>query len=77
LTGSVYANELPFPRRSVLPRPTVVLIGTAVAVAIGLLGQSWSDPTWFEILAICTIGWFVGIVVGGSYWALKPEKTVA
>jgi hypothetical protein len=55
----------------------VLLIGPVIALFIGLLGQAWSDPDWFVVLAVCTIGWLVGTVVGGLYWALKPERTTA
>jgi len=54
---------------------TVLLIGPVIALAIGLLGQAWSDLDLFVVVAICTIGWLVGTVVGGLYWALKPRRT--
>jgi hypothetical protein len=57
-------------------RPDVVavlLIGPLIALLIGLPGQSWSDPDWFVVLAVCTIGWLVGTVVGGLYWALSSS----
>ena len=41
---------------------TVLLIGPVIALAIGLLGQAWSDPDWFVVVAVCTIGWLVGYV---------------
>jgi hypothetical protein len=46
----------------------VLLIGPVIGLAIGLLGQTWSDPNWFIVVAVCTIGWLVGTVVGGVYW---------
>ena len=55
----------------------VLLIGPVIALAIGLLGQTWSDPNWFVVVAVCTIGWLVGTVVGGVYWGVKPKGTSA
>ena len=51
---------------------TVLLIGPAFGVTINLLEESWSDPNWFVIVAVCTISWVVGTVVGGFYWLSKP-----
>ena len=53
----------------------VLLIGPVIALAIGLLGQTWSDPNGFVVVAVCTIGWLVGTVVGGVYWLVKPTGT--
>jgi hypothetical protein len=50
----------------------VLMIGPVIASAIALLGQRWADPNWFEVFAVCAIGWLVGTVVGGVYWVLKP-----
>jgi hypothetical protein len=43
----------------------VLMIGPVIASVIAVLGQSWTDPNWFQVVAICTIGWLVGTVVGG------------
>ena len=51
---------------------TVLLIGPAIVVAINLLEVDWSDPNWFVIVAVCTIGWAVSILVSGFYWLSKP-----
>lgn len=56
---------------------TVLLIGPAFGVSINLLGEDWSDPNWFVIVAVCMISWGVGTVVGGSYWLMKPARRPA
>jgi hypothetical protein len=56
---------------------TVLLIGPVIALAISLPGQAWSDPEWFVIVAVCTIGWLVGTLAGGLYWGSKPRETSA
>ena len=56
---------------------TVLLIGPAISLVISLLGEKWSDPNWFDVVAVCTIGWLAGTVVGGVYWGLKPTGTSA
>ena len=53
---------------------TVVMIGPVIALAIALLGQRWEDPNWFVIVAVCAIGWLVGMVVGWAYWILKSRS---
>ncbi len=50
----------------------VLSIGPVIALMIGLLAQDWSDPNWFEAVAIGTIGWLVSTVVGATYWVLRP-----
>jgi hypothetical protein len=50
----------------------VLIIGPVLALAIALLSQRWADPNWFQVVAVCAIGWLVGTVVGGLYWVLKP-----
>ena len=61
-------------RRDVL---YVVLIGPVIALMICLPGQDWSDPNWFVVVAVCTIGWLVSTVVGATYWALRPTARPA
>jgi hypothetical protein len=56
---------------------TVMMVGPIIALAIGVLGQTWSDPDWFVVVAVCTIGWLVGAVVGALYWGLTPRGTSA
>ena len=48
-----------------------------IALLIGLLGQSWSDPNWFVVFSVCTIGWLVGTVVGGLCWTLRRKRGAA
>lgn len=50
----------------------VLPIGPAIALLIGLLGQDWSDPNWFVVVAVCAIGWLVSTVVAVGYWVLRP-----
>lgn len=52
----------------------VLLIGPIIALALDLLFEQWSDPNWHDIVAIGTIGWMVGSVVGGAYWCLKSVR---
>jgi hypothetical protein len=52
----------------------VILIGPVIALMISLLGEQWSDPNWFVVISVCTIGWGVGTVVGGAYWCLKQKR---
>ncbi len=49
----------------------VLLIGPVIALAIALLSQRWEDPNWHDLLGVCTIGWFVSMVVAGCYWILR------
>lgn len=56
---------------------TVLLVGPVIALAVDLLGQSWSDPNWFVIVAVGTIGWLVGTVVTTVFWALKQGGNAA
>ena len=56
---------------------TVLLIGPAFGMVINLLEENWSDPNWFVIVAVCTIGWVVSTLVAGSYWLAKPAGRTA
>jgi hypothetical protein len=49
----------------------VLTIGPVIAAAMALLGQRWADPNWFEVVAVCAIGWLVGTLVGCVYWVIK------
>ncbi len=49
----------------------VLMVGPVIASAIALIGQRWSDPNWFEIVAVCAICWLVSAVVGGICWVLN------
>jgi hypothetical protein len=53
---------------------TVLMIGPVIATTFVLLSQNWADPNWFIVVAVCSIGWMVGLVVGSVYWALKPHS---
>ncbi len=55
----------------------VLLIVPLIALASGLFGQPWSDPDWFVVVAVCTIGWLVGTVVGVVYWVPRPPRNSA
>jgi len=50
----------------------VLLIGPLMAAAICLIGQDWSDPNWFVVVAVCTIGWLVSTAVAAAYWVSRP-----
>jgi heme/copper-type cytochrome/quinol oxidase subunit 4 len=52
----------------------VLLIGPAIAVIICLLIEDRSDPNWFVVVAVCTIGWLVSTIVGSVYWRLRTTK---
>jgi hypothetical protein len=56
---------------------TALLIGPVIALIICLLDQHWSDPNWFVVVAVCTIGWLVSTIVGGVYWSLRPTGSPA
>ncbi len=49
---------------------TVMIIGPAIGFCLSLFSQQWSDPNWTVFIGVCLIGWLVGIVVGGLYWAV-------
>jgi hypothetical protein len=51
----------------------VLMIGPVITSAIGMFGQRWDDPNWFEIVAVCEIGWLVSVVAGSLYWIFKPH----
>jgi hypothetical protein len=53
----------------------VLMLGPAMASAIALPGQRWSDPNWFDVVAVCVICWLVSTVVGVAYWVLRRRKT--
>ena len=55
----------------------VLMVGPIIALAIALFGQRWTDPNWFEVVGVCTICWFVGDVVGVTYWVLKRKTPVS
>lgn len=50
----------------------VLLIGPAIALVFNLFYQEWSDPNWYVLVAVGTIGWLVSTIVGGVYWSLRP-----
>ena len=50
----------------------VVMSGPVIALAIAAFGERWTDPNWFQIVAVCEICWPVSTVVGQAYWVLKP-----
>ena len=50
---------------------TVLMTGPVITLALALVAQPWSDPNWFQIVAICSIGWLVGTLVGLAYWVVK------
>ena len=52
----------------------VLLIGPIFALVINAVNESWSDPAWFTIVAICTIGWSVSLVVAAAYWLLRSVR---
>jgi hypothetical protein len=53
----------------------VLMLGPVMASAIALPGQRWSDPNWFDVVAVCVICWLVSTVVGVVYWFLGRRKT--
>ncbi len=54
----------------------VLLVGPAISLALVAIGQDWSDPDWFVIVAVCVIGWFAGIVFTLLYWATHRHMVV-
>jgi len=51
----------------------VLMIGPVIAASIVLIDQHWTDPNWFVIVAVCSIGSLVGSVVGVAYWVLRHQ----
>lgn len=49
----------------------VLTIGPIMALAIALLGQQWSDPNWFVVVAVWLICSLVSTIVGLVYWVFK------
>ena len=49
----------------------VLMLGPVMASVIALPGQRWSDPNWFDVVAVCVICWLVSSVVGVVYWVLR------
>jgi hypothetical protein len=54
---------------------TVLLIGPVIALVFNLFYQEWSDPNWYVVVAVGTIGWLVSTIVGGVYWSLRPTAS--
>jgi hypothetical protein len=52
----------------------VLMIGPVIALSIAVFGEQWTDPNWFQVVAVCEICWLVSTVVGQAYWALKPYR---
>jgi hypothetical protein len=52
----------------------VLLIGPAIALLICVSTQQWSDPNWYVMLAVCSIGWLVGGLVTGCYWFANRRR---
>jgi hypothetical protein len=51
----------------------VLMSGPIIALAISaVFGEKWTDPNWFQIVAVFEICWLVSTVVGQAYWVLKP-----
>lgn len=50
----------------------VLLIGPAIALGVGVLGQEWSDPNWVVFVGVCFMGWLASTLVGLIYWGLRP-----
>jgi hypothetical protein len=57
-----------FRRHDVL---TVLLVGPIMGLILNLLAHNWKDPEWFAIVAVFSIYWLVGTLVGGVYWAAR------
>jgi hypothetical protein len=49
--------------------------GPGVGLLYYVIAEGFSDPAWFTIVAICSIGEMVAIVVGLLYWAAKRTPT--
>jgi hypothetical protein len=52
----------------------VLMIGPAIALLICVATQQWSDPNWYVMLAVCSIGWLVGTLVTGCYWLATRRR---
>jgi len=52
----------------------VLVIGPGIALLLCLVFERWSDPNWHDVLAVCSIGWFVGTLVTGFYWLANRRR---
>ena len=52
----------------------VLLIGPGIALLLCLGPEQWSDPNWYNVLAVCSIGWLVGTLVTGCYWLANRRR---
>jgi hypothetical protein len=52
----------------------VLLIGPVLVVIGCAVTEKWSDPDCFVIAAVCSIGWFIGALVGGGYWFVTRRR---
>jgi hypothetical protein len=50
----------------------VLTIGPIMALAFAVFWQQWSDPNWFEVVAVWEICSLVSTIVGQAYWVVKP-----
>ena len=49
----------------------VLIIGPIMGLAFALLGQQWSDPNWFQVVAVWAICSLVSTIVGQAYWVVR------
>jgi hypothetical protein len=49
----------------------VFMIGPIMACAFALFGQDWTDPNWFQVVAVWAICSLVSTTVGQAYWVVK------
>jgi hypothetical protein len=54
---------------------TILPIGPGLAILFYVLEQGFSDPAWFTIVAMCSIGEMVAILVALVYWAANRMVT--
>lgn len=54
---------------------TIVWIGPLLALLCYVVADGISDPAWFTIVGMCSIGEIVSAVVSLGYWAIKRRGT--
>ena len=55
----------------------VLLFGPGIGLLYYVVADGFSDPAWLTIVAICSIGEMVAIVVGLSYLAVTRTPTLS
>ncbi|ODT99175.1 MAG: hypothetical protein ABS79_04815 [Planctomycetes bacterium SCN 63-9] len=55
---------------------SVLMIGPMMGILGCLIAENWSDPNWYDVVAVCSICWFVGSFVTGFYGLVNRRKSL-